>query len=67
MELCEREGFEQVDLLTPARNKITDREYRAKQKGQKKLDKENQKVRESGLEPRKEKYETIRTYAWNRL
>lgn len=60
MDLCEREGFEQVDLLTPARNKIIDREYRAKQKGQKKLDKENQKVRESGLEPRKEKYETIK-------
>ena len=60
MELCEREGFEQVDLLTPARNKITDREYRAKQKGQKKLDKENQIVRKNGMEPRKEKYETIK-------
>ena len=60
MKLCEREGLEQVDLLTPARNKITDREYRAKQKGQKILDKENQKVRENGLEPRKDKYETVK-------
>lgn len=60
MDMCKREGLEQVDLLTPAHDRITDREYRANKKGQIILDKTNQKVRENGLEPRKEKFETLK-------
>lgn len=38
MAMCEQQGLHQVDLLSPAKSKITDKEYRAKQHGQKKLD-----------------------------
>ena len=38
MDMCQREGLHQVDLLSPAATKITDREYRAQQRGQKELD-----------------------------
>ena len=34
MDICQREDFYQVDLLSPARVKITDREYWAKRRGQ---------------------------------
>ena len=37
MEICEREGLHQVDLIRPAKEKITDAEYRASQRGQQKL------------------------------
>lgn len=35
MEICEREGLYQVDLLNPAKEKITEKEYRAKLRGEK--------------------------------
>ena len=41
MEMCYREGLYQIDLLNGSRNKVTEREYWAKRKGQVKLDKEN--------------------------
>ncbi len=41
MEMCHREGLYQIDLLNGSRNKVTEREYWAKRKGQVKLDKEN--------------------------
>ena len=34
MEMCEQHGLHQVDLLSPAKSKITDKEYRAQQRGQ---------------------------------
>ena len=37
MRLCQREQFYQVDLLSPAKIRITDREYWAQRKGQAKL------------------------------
>ena len=40
MEMCHREGLYQIDLLNGSRNKVTEREYWAKRKGQVKLDKE---------------------------
>lgn len=32
MEICRREGLSQVDLLTPAKEKVTDKEYRKAQR-----------------------------------
>lgn len=58
MELCQRESLYQVDLLSPARVRITDREYWAQRKGQAKLDAENATKKASGKLPTKTIYET---------
>ena len=39
----------QVDLLTPAERKITEKEYWAQRRGQEKLDELNQKMKEDGI------------------
>ena len=41
----------QVDLLTPAERKITEKEYWAQRRGQEKLDELNQKMKEDGITP----------------
>lgn len=58
MHLCQREQFYQVDLLSPAKIRITDREYWAQRKGQAKLDAENKEKIESGITPDKTDFET---------
>lgn len=58
MTLCQRESFYQVDLLSPAKVRITDREYWAQRKGQKKLDEENKEKLEAGIQPTETTYET---------
>lgn len=58
MDICQREGLYQVDLLSPARVRITDREYWAQRRGQAKLDQENAKKIASGETPAKTVYET---------
>ena len=58
MDICQREGVYQVDLLSPAKVRITDREYWAQRRGQAKLDQENKKKIESGEKPEKTVYET---------
>ena len=58
MDLCQREGLYQVDLLSPARVRITDREYWAQRRGQAKLDQENAEKIASGEKPTKTVYET---------
>lgn len=58
MILCQREQFYQVDLLSPAKIRITDREYWAQRKGQKKLDEENIEKIESGITPDRTDFET---------
>ena len=40
--VCEREGLHQIDLLSPAPEKVTEAEFRAKIRGQKKLEHINQ-------------------------
>lgn len=62
MEMCHREHLNQVDLLSPSEKKITEREYHAKRRGQKKLDECNQKMRSEGISPRKTKYQTQKDY-----
>ena len=58
MEMCHREGLYQIDLLNGSKNKVTEREYWAKRKGQAKLDKENAVLLAEGIAPRQTKFET---------
>ena len=58
MEMCHREGLYQIDLLNGSRNKVTEREYWAKRKGQAKLDKENAALLAEGIAPRQTRFET---------
>lgn len=51
MEMCQREGLHQIDLMAPAEVKINQKEYMAQQSGQKKLEKTNQKIIEDGFNP----------------
>ena len=44
MEMCDREGLHQVDLLSPAPAKITREEYWAQTHGQDQMDKTNEKI-----------------------
>lgn len=62
MELCQREGFYQVDLLSPARVHITDREYWAQKKGQTALDKKNAALEAQGSTPKQTRFETEKGY-----
>ena len=58
MEMCHRENLYQIDLLHGSRNRITEREYWAKRKGQAALDKKNSPIIADGLTPRNTKFET---------
>lgn len=60
--MCHREHLHQVDLLTPAEKKITDREYHANRRGQVKLDKRNKQILADGATPRKTKFETQKDF-----
>ncbi len=58
MEMCQREGLHQIDLLNGGRERITEREYWAKKRGQAEKDVLNKKIIADGLTPRKPKFET---------
>lgn len=62
MDICHREHLNQVDLLTPAEKKITEREYHAKRRGQRNMDKRNQKMLSEGIAPRKTKFQTQKDF-----
>ena len=62
MDMCQKEGLHQVDLLTPAERKITEKEDWAQRRGQEKLDKLNQKMREDGITPKETKYQTEKQF-----
>ena len=62
MAICQRENLHQVDLLSPAKAKVTEREYWAQQRGQKELNKTNQEVIAFGLTPAKTKFQTEKQY-----
>ena len=62
MDICHREHLHQVDLLAPAEKKITDREYRAKHRGQKKLNERNSQILADGLTPRKTVFQTQKEF-----
>ena len=62
MDMCKKEGLHQVDLLTPAERKITEKEYWAQRRGQEKLDKLNQKMLEDGITPKETRYQTEKQF-----
>lgn len=62
MEICQRENLHQVDLLSPAKAKVSEREYWAQQRGQQKLDQTNREVIAFGLTPAKTKFQTEKQY-----
>ncbi|MBC5744398.1 relaxase/mobilization nuclease domain-containing protein [Lachnospiraceae bacterium MD308] len=58
MEMCHRENLYQIDLLHGSKNRVTEREYWAKRKGQVALDKENASLAATGEPPKITKFET---------
>ena len=58
MEMCHRENLYQIDLLNGSKNRVTEREYWAKRKGQAALDKENTSLAAKGEPPKQTKFET---------
>ena len=58
MELCQNAGLYQIDLLKGSGDRITEREYWAQRRGQRRLDYANAKDTASGLPIRQTKYET---------
>ena len=58
MEMCHRENLYQIDLLHGSKNRITEREYWVKRKGQAALDKENASLAAAGEPPKLTKFET---------
>ena len=67
MDLCHREQLHQVDLLSPSERKVTDREYHAQRRGQKKLDTLNREMTAGGITPRKTKFETQKDFLRNAI
>ena len=62
MDMCHREHLHQVDLLTPAEKKVTEREYQARRRGQRSMDKLNKKMISEGIAPRKTKFQTQKDF-----
>ena len=58
MELCHAEELYQIDLLPGSKERITEREYWAKKKGQLALDKENAALASEGQPTKPTKFET---------
>ena len=58
MEMCHRENLYQIDLLNGSKNRVTEREFWAKRKGQAALDKENASLAATGEPPKLTKFET---------
>lgn len=62
MEMCDKEGLHQVDLLSPAPQKITQKEYWANRRGQENLNQTNEEIRKDGLTPATEVFQTQKQY-----
>ena len=62
MAMCEREGLHQIDLLSPAPEKVTEAEFRAKSRGQEKMDKVNKKITAEGLRPSATAFQTQKDF-----
>lgn len=56
--ICQREGLHQVDLLSPAADKITQQEYHAQRRGQLNLDIANMELLGDGITPMHTTFET---------
>ncbi len=62
MSMCQVEPLYQADLLSPAKVRITDREYWAKRKGQAKLDDENKEKAAKGIPLEQTVYKTDKDF-----
>ncbi len=62
MCMCEKEGLHQIDLLSPATTKITQKEYMVQRSGQKKLDELNKQIIEDGFKPTTTIYQTQKQF-----
>ncbi len=62
MDLCQRENLHQVDLLTKAERKVTEKEYHAKRTGQRKLEERNRQMLSGGITPRTTVFQTQKEY-----
>ncbi|WP_301594220.1 relaxase/mobilization nuclease domain-containing protein [Mediterraneibacter glycyrrhizinilyticus] len=62
MAMCEREGLHQIDLLSPSPKKVTEAEFRAKSRGQEKMDKINKKITAEGLRPSATTFQTQKDF-----
>ena len=60
--MCQENSLYQVDLLNPAKVRITDREYWAEKRGQEKLDKENEAKKANGEPVTETKYQTDKDF-----
>ncbi len=58
MQMCQRENLYQIDLLHGSKNRITEREYWAKRKGQRAIDLENETRKVEGKPLNHTKFET---------
>lgn len=67
MDMCNREGLHQVDLLSPAPAKMTRGEYWTKTHGQDELDKVNAKIRAAGLKPASTVFQTQKQFLRNAI
>lgn len=62
MDMCHSNGLNQLDLLTSAERKISEKEYWAKRRGQKNLDEHNTELKKKGLTPRQTTFQTEKQY-----
>ena len=60
MELCEKAGLYQIDLLNGSAERVSEREYWAQQRGQARLDGENTALLATGQHPKQTKFETAK-------
>lgn len=67
MDICRREHLHQVDLLAPAKQNITEKEYWSKRRGQKKLDEQNRLMSAEGSISRNTKFQTEKEYLRNSI
>ena len=56
--MCRERGLSQIPLNKPAKQKITNREYWAAQRGQEQLDRKNEAIRNVGGKPAESKFKT---------
>lgn len=61
MELCEKAGLYQIDLLNGSAERVSEREYWAQRRGQARLDRENTTLLATGQHPKQTKFETAKT------
>ena len=62
MDMCHSNGLSQVNLLTSAERKISEKEYWAKRRGQKNLNEHNAELKKKGLSPRQTTFQTEKQY-----